>query len=180
MRNRASSFPAERGAPRWYREPWPWLLIAGPLFVVAASLASAWIAMRSDDGVVADDYYKQGLSINRKLKHVELQPARPVGATITVAAHGEVSVAIEGLAEPPSDLRLELVRPGVASSAARVALNPGPDGDYVGQLPQQSPGRWIVTLESRTWRLPTTVTEQLADIRLGSAERRRAPGADQP
>ena len=154
--------------------------MAGPLFVVAASLASAWIAIRSDDGVVADDYYKQGLSINRKLKYVDVKPARPVGATITVTARGEVRAWIEGLADSPKGLRLELARPGVASTTMRVALNPGPDGDYVGQLAPQPPGRWVVTLESRAWRMPTTVTEQLSDIRLGSAERRRSTGADQP
>ena len=76
MKSPASSFRAERAVARWYREPWPWLLMAGPLVVVAASLASAWIAVKSDDGVVADDYYKQGLAINRKLPRANVDPAR--------------------------------------------------------------------------------------------------------
>ena len=67
MKSPASSFHAERVARPWYREPWPWLLMAGPFVVVIASLACAWVAIDSDDGVVAQDYYKQGLAINKRI-----------------------------------------------------------------------------------------------------------------
>ena len=51
-------------------------------------------------------------------------------------------------------------------------LKPGPDGDYVGVLDVQKPGRWIVTLESAAWRLPTTtVAGPQSEIRLGAADR---------
>jgi hypothetical protein len=35
-------------APRkpWYREPWPWFLMAGPGLVVVAAIATAVIAFR--------------------------------------------------------------------------------------------------------------------------------------
>jgi uncharacterized protein len=180
MKNPASSFRAERPSRRWYREPWPWLLMAGPFVVVGASLVSAWIAVRSDDGVVADDYYKQGLSINRKLQRADVGPVRPLGATITVTARGEVRVLIEGLVDAPKDLRLKLVRPNSATGNAIVILRPGPDGEYIGMLPERTPGRWIVTLESGTWRLPTTVTGRLSEIRLGTAERHRSSDVDGP
>ena len=36
-------------APPWYREPWPWLLMAGPAAVVVAGLITAWIAVKTDD-----------------------------------------------------------------------------------------------------------------------------------
>ena len=51
----------------WYREPWPWLLMAGPAAVLVAGAATTWIAFASADGLVADDYYKQGLAINKRL-----------------------------------------------------------------------------------------------------------------
>ena len=35
-------------APPWYREPWPWILMAGPAAVVIAGLFTAWLAWRSD------------------------------------------------------------------------------------------------------------------------------------
>ena len=41
----------------WYREPWPWIIMAGPATVVVAGVATAVIAFRGADGLVADDYY---------------------------------------------------------------------------------------------------------------------------
>lgn len=177
MKSPASSFRAERRPSRWYREPWPWLLMAGPLAVVAASLASAWIAVRSDDGVVADDYYKQGLAINRKLPFMDAHPAPRLGATIVVTAQGEVRVRMEGLSDAPRELRLTLARPDAATGNEVVLLKPGEDGDYTGVLAARGPGRWIVTLESSSWRLPTTITERLSEVRLGTADRQRSQGA---
>ena len=51
----------------WYREPWPWILMAPPAAAVIAGAATVWIAVGSADGLVADDYYKRGLAINQVL-----------------------------------------------------------------------------------------------------------------
>ena len=55
----------------WYREPWPWILMAGPAIVVVAGAVTLWLALASDDGLVAQDYYKRGLAINRVLDKVD-------------------------------------------------------------------------------------------------------------
>ena len=175
MSNRVSSFPAKQpaafGTRRWYREPWPWLLSVGPFVVVVASLTSAWIAVRSDDGILAPDYYKQGLLINERLKRTAQNPERRVGATITVAAGGEVRAHIEGLAKAPQNLRLTLVRPATGGQPEVVTLAQGADGDYLGALREQAPGRWILTLQAADWQLPTTTgVGRLSQVRLGAAE----------
>jgi len=146
--------------------------MAGPFLVVIASIASAWLAVKSNDGVVAEDYYKQGLSINQRLKRTAPGPERQLGANITVTERGEVRVHMEGLAEAPKNLRLKLAHPATATRSEIVILKPGSGGDYVGVLSEQSSGRWIVTLESDTWRLPTTtITGRLSNVRLGAADR---------
>lgn len=38
----------------WYREPWPWILMAGPAVVVVAGIATMVIAIRTADPLVAD------------------------------------------------------------------------------------------------------------------------------
>lgn len=38
----------------WYREPWPWIVAAGPAIVVVAGLATFWIAAHNADVVVKD------------------------------------------------------------------------------------------------------------------------------
>ena len=172
MNSPASSFPAEPKVRRWYREPWPWLLMSGPFVAVVASLASAWMAVTSDDGVVAQDYYKQGITINQRLARTA-PDAGPRGAKITVGESGEVRARIEGLAKAPTNVRLTLAHPATAALAEVVILESGADGDYVGAIAKQTPGRWIVTLESDSWRLPTTtVAGPLSEIRLGIADQR--------
>jgi len=51
----------------WYREPWPWILMAGPAVAVIGSLVSAYLAIHGADPVVDENYYQHGLQINREL-----------------------------------------------------------------------------------------------------------------
>ena len=46
----------ERAPRPWYREPWPWILMSGPAVVVCAGIATAVIAVETNDGLVAEDY----------------------------------------------------------------------------------------------------------------------------
>jgi hypothetical protein len=57
---------AQRVTP-WYRELWPWLIMAPPFVSVLGGVALAWAAIASDDGLVTPDYYRQGIEINRRL-----------------------------------------------------------------------------------------------------------------
>jgi hypothetical protein len=41
-------------AKPWYREPWPWLLMAGPAAVVVASIVSAILAIATADPLVSE------------------------------------------------------------------------------------------------------------------------------
>ena len=172
MKSPASSFRAEQARLRWYREPWPWLLMAGPAIVVAACVGTAWLAFRSDDGLVAIDYYKRGLAINRKAPRVEIDPVAGVGATIAVTIEGGVRAQIEGLVDAPTAVKLKLARPGGSAEDEVVTLQRSSDGVYLGHVSAQPSGRWVVTLESRAWRLPTTIADGLSHVRLGIAERR--------
>jgi hypothetical protein len=173
MKNRVSSSPAEVRASSWYRQRWPWLLIAGPLVVVVASLASAWIAVRSDDGLVAEDYYKQGLLINQKLARMAHPIERAPDATISVEADGVVRVRLQSPSAAPSRLQLTLARPGElhGNHVVQLALSNG--RDWTGAMPELAPGRWLVTLESDAWRLPvTTVIGPFHAITLDAAASR--------
>jgi hypothetical protein len=145
--------------------------MSGPFVVVVAGLCTAWLAFTSDDRLVATDYYKQGLAINRKISRAGVDPAAGIGATSAVAARGEVRVQIAGLVDPPPEVRLTLVRPDAGGSEV-VLLRRDADADYIGTMTARPAGRWVVTLESKTWRLPTTITDRLSGARLGLAERR--------
>lgn len=152
MNPRASSFHAE--ATPWYRERWPWLLTAGPLAVVLGCLASAWMAASSDDGVVAQDYYKQGLLINRKLRTAPVVEPAP-DARLSVEEHRIVRIRL-GEGRAPARLLLTLTPVHDRVRARHVELARSGE-DWVGALPDVAPGRWLVALESDAWRVPVTI-----------------------
>ena len=135
----------------WYREPWPWILMAGPAIVVVACLATAWLAFHGADGLVADDYYKQGLAINKTL--VRSAAARRLGVQAEVhVADGRVRVMLGG-AGVRGPLALRLVHPTRAGMDQSVDLAAVAPGVYEGRLHAPHPGRWHVVLEQRDWRL---------------------------
>jgi uncharacterized protein len=62
----------------WWQYGHVWLIIAGPAVVVVAGFITLAIAIRVPDPVVADDYYRRGLDINKTLaaeKNMQLAPA---------------------------------------------------------------------------------------------------------
>jgi len=59
----ASQIPS---AP-WWTFGYVWLVIAGPAAVVVASIATVWLTLAFPETLVAQDYYQQGIDINKTL-----------------------------------------------------------------------------------------------------------------
>jgi hypothetical protein len=142
----------------WYREPWPWLLMAGPAAVVLAGFATLWIAVASSDGLVADDYYKQGLAINQTLKREAMAAQHGYRAGAQFADDGRrISVRLD--AEPgttlPAILQMKIVHPTRAGRDGLVMLRQTAAGRYEGVGPALTEGRWMLILQDQqsTWRL---------------------------
>lgn len=55
-------------AAPWWRFAHVWMLIAGPAIVVVAGFVTLWLAIRTPDPVLAEDYYQRGLNINQTLQ----------------------------------------------------------------------------------------------------------------
>jgi hypothetical protein len=154
--------------PPWYRQLWPWLLAAGPAIVVVAALTTAFIAASTDDGVIADDYYKRGLMINRELDRTARAEALRLGAVVTFAPDGTVRAALQG--DAPREVKLTLAHPTRAGYDRTITLRRGEDGVYVGKLDRPVDGRRHVTVETPTWRLAgATRGVDATQVRLGSA-----------
>ena len=137
----------------WTREPWPWLLMAGPATVLVAGAATTWIAIASHDGVVAEDYYKQGLSINRLLAREDA--ARRLGISGDVElAPGRLKVALQG--DAPEALFAHLAHATRAGNDQRLRLRRVEGATtYEAELPPLPAGRWRIVIEDPRgrWRL---------------------------
>lgn len=149
---------ADRDTNPWYREPWPWLLMAGPAIVVVAGIATAVIAVRTDDGVVAEDYYKRGLSVNRDVARDARAVALGLQADVQFnEEHDRVRVVLTGGARPAT-VTLRLVHPTRAGEDQAVVLAHSGGGVYEGRVAPPGKGRWSVRIEDGegTWRLART------------------------
>lgn len=144
----------------WYRHRWPWILMAGPTIVIVAGFITAWLAIKSYDGLVEDNYYKVGLSVNQQLQQKKLAAELGLSADLSFVEPGnQVQVVLGGLqaAAMPDGLVLKLVHPTRKGEDQLLPLRR--EGKvYVAKLPAlPSIGRWNIVLEDPIagWRMDT-------------------------
>ena len=162
-------------AKPWYREPWPWLLMAGPFTVIVAAMITLWLAIESNDGLVADDYYKRGLAINQTLSRERLALERHYRAHVIFSDDARrVRVMLSGDGELPAAVRLRLAHPTRAGMDELVALRARAPGWFEAQLAAPVQGRRLIVLEdvARTWRLSAETGDAAGSaVDLPAAER---------
>jgi uncharacterized protein len=135
----------------WYRHRWPWYLMAGPLIVIVAGVITTVVAFTGADGVVADDYYKRGLAINRTLAREAR--AEAIGLTADVALREGRAVARIFAKDPlPDRIQLTLAHPTRAGEDRIVSLARTAQGTWEAPLPPLARGRWRLILETAEWR----------------------------
>jgi len=148
----------------WYRQFWPWVLIGLPGSVVIASFITLYIAIKHDDSVVHDDYYKEGLAINRELSQDRFASERDMSAALS---YDEDTQRIDlKLADPSAAelLLLDFTHPNTSDLDMSVQLHALGNGMYTGRLPRPADAspRWYLQLRDSTakqspWRLRGTL-----------------------
>ena len=140
----------------WYREPWPWILMAGPAIVVVAGVITAVVAWRTNDVLVADDYYKEGLAINRVLARDKAAARLGISAAISFNADRmRVRILLSGQAAPNKSIKLSLLHPTRGGLDQVVELPGGAGSLYEGSMAPVARGEWRLQLEDAegAWRL---------------------------
>lgn len=160
----------------WYREPWPWILMAGPAIVIVAGVITAWIAYTRGDPVISDDYYRKGLAAAQTLASSERAQLMGLQARVRLSADDAVSVMLaadEGSGEKfvaPAEIRLTLSHPTRAGldQVQTLALE---GGAYRGRLHLPASGHWLLLLESEAqgWRLLGKVILPATEVKIGTA-----------
>jgi hypothetical protein len=136
----------------WYREPWPWLLMSGPAAVLVAGAVTTWLAFASSDGLVAEDYYRQGLGINKVLAREEAAKRLGVDAEVLFEKN-LLRVNLTG--QTPEVIFVRLAHATRAGYDQRLRLTPVSAGVYEAALPDLPAGRWRAVVEDArsTWRV---------------------------
>lgn len=159
----------------WYRQGWPWFLIALPATAVVGGIITAILAVRGFDGPVVADYYKQGLAINEEVARAQLARELAITAETELAGFADgdrvrVVLQAERPLPPEAALRLRLAHPG-RPAEDRIAVLARTDVDvdnrravYVGSLQSTTarelsgPVTWQVILESPQWRIDDSLS----------------------
>jgi hypothetical protein len=128
----------------WYREPWPWILAAGPFIVVIAAFYTAWLAVKSNDGLVTDDYYRKGLSANQTIARSEQAIRLGLVAGVRIA-EGTLSVRLRAsdnrFVMPPT-LMVTVSHPTRAGlDQSRLLVRSGEL--YSGEIRLPAAGHWL-------------------------------------
>lgn len=142
----------------WYRQGWPWFLIAIPAVAVVAGMITLWLAVTTWDGLVVDDYYQEGKTIEKTIARSVRAAEMGLVADVRVRAE-DVGVELAARAEValPPTVVLTISHP-TRAGMDQVVLLKRRDGIYVGELAPLASGRWLLQIEdeSKTWRMNGT------------------------
>lgn len=132
--------------------------MAGPGIVVIAGTITAYLAVVSNDGLVVDDYYKQGLAVNQVMERNQRAEQIGLQAELLRSDDGSqlrVFLQAREVAVFPQALRLLVTHPTRNGVDQDVVLSSDGAGSYSGKLSVPLSGRWHVVLEDdkSEWRL---------------------------
>ena len=141
----------------WYRHRWPWYIIGLLSLGVFGTGILVISAIDNQDPVVVDDYYKEGLAINRTLDRQRAAQAMDLIAHAQYdAADGILSVRLTGKqAITVPLLNLSFIHATLAHRDYKVVLVRQSSDVYRAQLKTLRPGNWDMKLEpqDQAWRL---------------------------
>ena len=150
---------------KWYQEPWLLLVVGGPLVVVCASIFTGAIAFMGSDKVVAEDYYKQGLMIDKDIQRDAKARELKMAATLQFdASSNKIRMTLSGSGALPDSLQLSVA--SAASDGMSVAeiirrlpmvqVSPGVyegDSKLISNISSNSVKLFHLKLEASDWRL---------------------------
>ncbi|MBT0586322.1 FixH family protein [Alteromonas oceanisediminis] len=154
----------------WYKQFWPWFLIAIPLSSFIVGFTVLHLAINSSDSLVVDDYYKEGRTINARLDKIEQARQQNMSAGLSFADDGSVQLRfLSGVPRTGEAIQLGMYHVTLKDRDITVMLTRDATGLYRGYTEQPLQGKWRVTLlpVSESWKIQQVVALPRSDeIRL--------------
>lgn len=147
----------------WHKQWLVWMLIAIPFSAVVMGVILIYLAVTTDDGLVADDYYKKGMTINRMLAKEEHAKQLAISASVEIdASSGFIRLRFDKgeLMDYPTQIQAALKHATKEQNDVYVVLQKGMDDQYAGSVSggvQQ--GVWYIEINNsieedvEQWRL---------------------------
>ncbi len=144
----------------WYRQGWPWFLIALPASAVFGGIATLILAIQSPNALVVDDYYKEGLAINQQLHRQTA--ARDMDLNALLRSDGkQLSLELSaGVPVTDDSVTLQFIHVTRAELDREVVMQRQADGRYLAKLPRLVKGSWNLHLQGGgdNWEIRSRLT----------------------
>jgi len=145
---------------KWYRQPYVWLVIVFPAIAVIGGIITAWLAVNTDDGLVADDYYRKGLEINKTLDREHAAEKYGLEALVTLDKDKNImQVTLHGNShfKNPESVSLTFLHPTRGGLDRHVILRRVSGILYRAGLPRLPADHWYLRFEADDWLLMQTL-----------------------
>jgi hypothetical protein len=143
----------------WYKEFWPWFLIAVPVATLIMGGVLLKLAISTEDSLVVDDYYKEGKAINATLDKQAIAKKKNITTDLTIE---DGSVALEfhsGIPQEGNAVKLSFYHVTLQERDVSVLLSRDANGIYRGFIEQNLDGKWRVSLTpfDESWKIQKTL-----------------------
>lgn len=142
-------------ATPWYRQGWPWFLIAIPATSVVAGFVTLYLAITTFDGLVVDDYYKEGRAIVQTIGRTERAIELGLHARLNVRSESiRLNLGAADAISVPQRIVLSITHPTRGGQDQQLLIE-GTGGVFEAALEPLATGRWLFQIEdeARSWRL---------------------------
>jgi hypothetical protein len=130
----------------WYKQFWPWFLIALPLTVVVGTLYTVFIFSQNSVSLVAEDYYKKGKGINVDISKVRVANELNLSAQIK-SSDGAIIISFnKGDLEHYPALNVAVTHRTLADRDFNELVSASANGEYRLALTQDIDGPWFIEL----------------------------------
>lgn len=134
----------------WYKQFWPWFVIALPATAVVAGLITVVIAVQNKPDIVRDDWYKDGMAI--KVRKERIERAKALGiefAYVLERDSRKLHLTPAGLEVASTPLlTLHLQHPTIADRDIEATAVLMPDGNYSALLETLPAGLYSIKISA--------------------------------
>lgn len=155
-----TSDPFATDTKKWYKQFWPWFLIAVPLCSMILSFNMLRFAYNGEDSMVVDDYYKQGKSINLSLEKVKKAKALSIQTELSISGEQITLKFTRGQPQIGTALRLAFYHVTQQHKDQAYDLFKDASGVYRATAQHDLTGKWRVTLQPHDseWKVQQTLS----------------------
>lgn len=145
----------------WFRQFWPWFLIAIPSSSVVMGVIMINLAMNGKDSLVRQDWYKDGMAINQRMDKQMKAQQLGIQASLTLdKTSGDLYLATQNLdLRQDNQLALSLIHPTLEGKDRQLQLYLAPDNRFYTKLDFRPQGFYylLITPSSGEWEIESSI-----------------------